>query len=105
MLADPQQTPVSEVVLLEYLQKPGAHELSLVFPESLRGRLPHDLPRVREVAVGSHHDLGIPGGVDGIQVLSVPALHGVSRERGSSTHRRHGIEAFAPPLPMPLCQA
>ena len=43
--------------------------------------------------------------VSEIQVLSVPALHGVSRERGSSTHRRHGIEAFAPPLPMPLCQA
>ena len=103
MLADPHQTPVSEVVLLEYLQKPGAHELSLVFPESLRGRLPHDLPRVRQVAVGSHHDLGVPGGVNGIQVPGVPALHPVSRELGSRTHPGQGIEAHAPTLCMPLC--
>jgi len=105
MLADPHQAPISEVVLLEYHQKPGAHELSLVFPEPLRGRLPHDLPRVGEVAVGLHHDLGVPGGVNGIQVPRVPALHSMSRELGSRTHRGHGIEARAPTLRMPLCHA
>jgi hypothetical protein len=97
VLADPHQATVSEIVLFEYLQVPVSHEVTLVLPESKGGSLSNEHAGIREIWIRVHHYLGVPFGVDGIQVTLVPPLEVPSRKlrRVSRDAQRRSVRLSA----------